>query len=783
MRSIGFGLERLGLIAVARPGATLAVVLVCIVLAAIGASKTRFADDMASIFRSDSVAYSIYEDFRHRFVDGSDAAILLIEGDFQTPGHWAALQNLEQEVNDLQAVSDVVSILSLHDLNQAAGSPSEDAFDSALFDEDFEDPEAVEVVEDPIDAVAPLPDGLEADPEVLVGHPLNGGRLLSDDFSTATMVMAFTSGADRLTQARAVEQGLEPILAKLPKDMSAQVSGLPIVRAEIVRHLVDEHPLLLAGGLIIGFSLGVLLLGVLVDAVIVAIMPILSILFVYGAFGWLGIPMTVLLNDLPLLVLALSFAANMHLVYAARRDLFAADYDFQAITKTVSHVGPACALASLTTVIAFLSFYFSGSEAIVEFGIIGAVSVIGVFVVAMVSFPLTVWVALKLGWRPCPALRGNGRIAQRIEGVAVWASGVLDKNRIPITAVAVLIAIAAGVSYTRIVPSYTYLEEIPKRSTTYDVMQRLETELGGAHTIHLPLPIELDPDNPDLTNVLTLRDAHKAAEAALPGRRVYSAWTIVQWLTDTDRTASAPRLEAVFDAAPAGLRGLLLSEDGTTPALVVNVADEGNMALSAMAAKVEQAVGAALETDVSGKSTGIVVLASRVSSDIIGRLGFSLLVAAIGTSILVGIGFRSPLVAIITLIPNILPVLAVGGMLYLLDKPLQIASALAMTIALGIAVDDTVHMINGYWAHRCVRSPRAALARTMRDVGPVLVMTSLVLMLGLSPALLSWSPGIGTFAAFAIVTIGIALVTCVIALPALLALWARRIHATPKVSR
>lgn len=195
--------------------------------------------------------------------------------------------------------------------------------------------------------------------------------------------------------------------------------------------------------------------------------------------------------------------------------------------------------------------------------------------------------------------------------------------------------------------------------------------------------------------------------------------------------------------------------------------------MTAMAGRLEAAVGTALEQDLSGTATGFAVLAARSGPQIITRLSLSLAAAAFGAAALAALAFRSVRVFWVMLLPNVLPVLMIGALLYGAGLPLQMASVLAMTIALGIAVDDTVHMANCFWAHCEVRVPRIAIVRTMREVGPVLIATTLVLTLGLAPALWSWSPGISVFAGFAIATIGIALLTDVIALPALLSLAAR----------
>ena len=102
---------------------------------------------------------------------------------------------------------------------------------------------------------------------------------------------------------------------------------------------------------------------------------------------------------------------------------------------------------------------------------------------------------------------------------------------------------------------------------------------------------------------------------------------------------------------------------------------------------------------------------------------------------------------------------------------------MALTIALGIAVDGTAHLLNRYAPLAARRRPRAALAHTLRELGPVLVMSTAVLGLGLVPALWSWSAGVALFAGFAIATLVFALIADLVVLPPLLVLARRRDQA------
>ncbi len=755
LRSIGFGIERLALPVVNRPLRALVCVVLASCAALAGATQMRFADDPAALFRSESPIFAHYEAHIQRFSDPADAAILLVEGDFRRPDDWNDLLALAGRLEAELGPERVFSVTSIARMEAAANAAAADVLDEP---------------EHP--APAASPDGPTA--EDISGHPLNGGRLLASDLRSAAIFLSSDPALAPLAAGRRLRDQTTAALATLPASLSGAMTGLPIIRAEIVSKLIAQQPLLLGGGLAIGFVLGVILLGSIADAAVIALMPALSILWIYGVFGGFGVRMTVLVNNLPLLVLALAFATSMHLVYAARRDLHAAAYDYRAVAGTMLRVGPAVVLSALTTAIAFLSFQFSGSEEIATFGLIGAAAVIGGLLTALLAQPAIIWAALKLGWRPVPPAPGTGRIARSFEAASVGLGRRIDRRRRPVALAAALLTVAAAAAFLQLRPSFSLLDDIPPQAESARLMERVGREFGGQSPLLLPLPISLDPASADETTLRDIRLAHAAAVDAFPGAYVLSPYSVLRWLSESGRLISAAALDPVFAAAPERFRNAIVSRDGRTPAVVVWARDTGDSALREAAGTLERAVGDAVRADLRGQATGLAVLAAERSGGIVTNLSFSLTLAAVGSAALVALAFGSAGAFVLALLPNLLPVLMVGAALFLIGRPIELASAMAMTVALGIAVDDTVHMMSSFQRHRTALAPRAALLRTMRELGPVLVTTTLVLSLGLAPALWSWSPGVALFAAFAIATLVIALVADLVVLPALLTLRMRR---------
>lgn len=747
MRSIGFGLERLGLLAVARPRLALALTVVLIALSAYGATQLRFVDASRAVFRGDTPAWQAYRDLSERHGDLARNAVLVVAGDLSEPAAVAALRRLHDRLAQTDALAGVVSIFSLHRLAEGleraavpGAAPSGDAGDGPA------EPR---------------------DPAALAAHPLNQGQFLAADRRHAALLLDPARPIDDVAALRSFERALQPALAELPPQLTAQLTGVPILRTRVLESLVAEQPWLLAGGFAIGFLLGWLLLGRLADAAVIAVVPAVAVAGAYGLIGLAGLEMTVLLNNLPLLILALGFADHMHLVYDARRRLAAAGGDFAALAGTIRHVGPACALSALTTMLAFLSFELAESAAIREFGRIGAASVAGVFLACMLVHPAAVWLALRLGWRPRPAARGS--TARGFERLGAGLGRQLLRRRAVVAGVGLLAVAAAGWGTWQVRPSHSLFEQLPAHAPAYQAAQAVERHLGGLHAVQLPLPLELSAAGDPVAALADLRRVQAEVQAAFPDRPVLSPAAVVAWLDGAGYAVGPDTLRTLLEAAPAALHGAVLARDGAQPALTLRVSDA--IGAAAAADRLERVAGDALGADLSGEASGFAVLAERSAPDVIRRLQLGLLAAAAGAALLMGLAFRSARVAAIALWPNLLPVLAVGAGAAALGLGLQISSALAMTVALGIAVDDTVHVANAYAAQRRRRGPATAVRAALAETAPVLVMTSLVLTLGLGPALFSWSPAVATFAAFAVATIALALLADLLLLPALLPAW------------
>ncbi len=197
-------------------------------------------------------------------------------------------------------------------------------------------------------------------------------------------------------------------------------------------------------------------------------------------------------------------------------------------------------------------------------------------------------------------------------------------------------------------------------------------------------------------------------------------------------------------------------------------------------AEVQQAVKQALEEldaspAVSFQVSGGALIFERMQKLLLRDMGISLLLAVGLIAVVMSIVLRNPLIGLISLFPNVIPPVFIFGMMGWLEWPLEIGSVLTASAAIGVAVDDTLHLIYAY-ARRggaardggVVDQP-ARIAAALQHCGPAMVQTTLVCCLGMLVFAGSHFTPIVRFASVIAILLSVALVCDLLLLPALLA--------------
>ena len=247
--------------------------------------------------------------------------------------------------------------------------------------------------------------------------------------------------------------------------------------------------------------------------------------------------------------------------------------------------------------------------------------------------------------------------------------------------------------------------------------------------------------------------------------------SILNFLPPSVQSLPPPALQRAVSLIPQEVRTRLLRTDLRRTVLTTRIPNSGaaktRPALTRLQADLDSLQ--ARYPGISLHVTGSAVIAAENMTNIIGDLVRSLSFASITVFIVLTIALRSLTLGLLSIIPNAFPLLFNAGILYHLDKPLQITSVLTFSICLGIAVDDTIHFLIRFLRERRQgANVHVAIKRSFESVGLALLITTAIVSSAFLAAMTSTLPTIVLFGALACSALFAALIGDLVLLPAMI---------------
>ncbi len=545
------------------------------------------------------------------------------------------------------------------------------------------------------------------------------------------------------------------------------VSGVPVFRTEINTRTQSEILFFVP---ITAAIIGALLF-LFFRSVAAVVIPLLAgalgSWLMLGAMGAVGTPLTLISMILPSVVLALGCAYVMHLLTAAARDR-----EEGGLREALCEVAFPVALSGLTTAIGFVSMAIVRVPGVRDAGAFGALGVLAVLAATLTLVP-----ALLQRFRiPARAAFGSptlrGPVREALLGLAARAPGRV------IGAWAALFAVLmVGLAWLPVETDATqwFRETAPVR-VEYD---EIRTRLSGISPVNIVIDA---PDDRSVIEERALRDidALTAYLASLPevGKAVAFTDPLRQLHGGFVGDASQPLPEGeelveqylLLLSSVEPLRDLI-TDDRRAANVLLRVDDNVSGTLRGVARKAEAWWQENGTPGYRAQGTGTMFEFARAEDElVIGQLrGLAIAVGCIAVVLLLVLG--SARLALLAMVPNALPTVAIFGFMGLVGIALDAGTVLLGSLALGMAVDDTMHIVSGYHsAKRAGLDGLTALDRTLRQTIPALVYTTLVVSAGFGVLGLSDFTFIRNLGPLTAGIMGVCLAADVILLPALLLL-------------
>lgn len=523
-----------------------------------------------------------------------------------------------------------------------------------------------------------------------------------------------------------------------------------------------------------------------ISAVILPIFIVaLSLLTTMGTMALVGTPITIPTQILPSFLLAVGIGAVVHLLAMFFKDLNNNGDKHKAISFSLGHSGLAIIMTSLTTAAGLLSFSTAAIAPIADLGIFAAVGIMIALVNTIVLLP-AILAILPIKPATNKRVKDSQKMDRFLDSIAIF-SFTHAKKIVAASAVIVIVFVffASSVEF-----KHNPLSWQPDNSPVKIATATVDKELKGSVTMEVIL--DTKKENGLYNSALLTKIDNLVRKAESIENETYfvgKGWSVGEVLKEihralhqneqkyyaiTDNNALIPQEFLLFENSGSDdLEDLVdssFSKARITFKLPWMEAGEYEELSQELTSLMESELG----NDVEITITGMVPLFQRTLAAAMTSMATSYVVAFMLIAIMMTILLGSVKIGLLSMIPNVLPVIMTLGFMSMVNMPLDMFTMLVGAIVIGLSVDDTVHFFHNFRRyHNQGMGVKRAVEETMLGTGRALVATTIVLSLGFYVYMFASLTNLINFGILAGGAISIALVSNIILGPALLTLFTK----------
>ncbi len=637
--------------------------------------------------------------------------------------------------------------------------------------------------------------------EKMLKHHLYKGQLISKDGKTTAIAVKlndiFILEPERTPIVNKIEQIYKNYQKNNPEiikklNIKFAIVGIPISQREYSRFISKD--------LFFFFGLSAIVMGIILFFIFRklhgVILPLtvvsLAAIATFGIMELTNESLNIVNNIIPTLILVIGLSDTIHLIHRYHREVNVGNKDKKtAIIDTFVELFKACFITSFTTAIGFFSLLTAKIDIIERLGVYSGIGIILSFIFIMLLLPGILFIL------PIPKFtKGDNKNKEK----SLISTEFLDrinhineKKPFLIIGIFVTILLVSIFFITRINVNTRMLEEMKSTNQVYKDTKFSEKNLTGV----LPIEINIEAidkthkngvlksevleamdkfksyirkSEPDIGTVSMISDYIKESYWAANG----SNETFYKIPQNSDGVKANDLILSYLDRLKDSEDGKkdishLVSDDGNTARISLAQNDVGLQfffkSIKRFRKKLKEFFPPSVKTEITGGN----YVAYRALSHIIEDMLTSLGVAFIFITFVMIIMLKSVKIGLLSMIPNTLPIIVTMGVMGFTGIVVRTSTVLIFSIALGIAVDDSIHFLTRYKEEAVLTdSNKEAISKTMFGTGRAIIFTSVLIILGVSPLIFSEFVAIIHYSILTSVTMLTALLADIFLLPVLL---------------
>ena len=533
-------------------------------------------------------------------------------------------------------------------------------------------------------------------------------------------------------------------------NIDLRVSGMPYIRTLNAQTIIDEISIFIGASLLVTSLLFFFFFRSFRATIISMIIVIIGVMWSFGFLGLLNYEITVLTALVPSLIIVIGIPNCIFLTNKYHQEYKVHRNKAKALQRVTTKVGMATLLTNLTTAIGFATFVASNNQLLLEFGLVTSINIMALFFLCIIIIPIF------HSYIPPPKDRHIEHLDRGyIKTFMGWILRNVKENRFTIYVVAILLLVISIIGIYKMRISGSLIEDMPKKEAFFQDIVFFEKEFDGV----MPLEIMIDTKRkkgvmklstlkrmeeleetineiPELSKPISIVNLVKYSKQAyyngnpdyyeLPTSQEESF--ILSYAKNATKNSKDNLIKSYVDST------------GQYTRITTFMRDENGDVIPKIEAEIRKKADKLFPPDrynvtISGKA----LVFQKGTGYLLDNLLSSLIFAFFLTALLIGFMFRSFKMILVSIMPNLLPLLLTAGIMGFFNIPLKPSTILVFGIAFGLSVDDTVRFLAQYRVELKKNNwkIRKSVYATFADAGLSMFYTSIVLFFGFSVFMLS----------------------------------------------
>ena len=574
---------------------------------------------------------------------------------------------------------------------------------------------------------------------------------------------------------------LRPLMKDFQEEtgIEVKVSGMPYIRTLNSQNIVDEIQWFVLAALGVTSLIFFFFFRSFRATFIAMITVVIGVMWAFGTLGALGYEITVLTAIIPPLIIVIGIPNCVFLINKYQQEIKKHGNQAKSLQRVITKIGNATLMTNLTTASGFATFIFTQSELLSEFGIVASLNIIAIFLLSLLIIPVI------YSYMPPPKEKHLKHLGNKwIEAFVNWMVETVKHRRVSIYIVSVSVLALSIIGIYNIKISGSLLEDMPKKADFFQDIQFFEEEFDGIMPLEFMINTQRKNGVTKLTNLKKIEQLVHEIEEIPELSSPLSVVDLAKYAKQTYYNGNPKyfdlptRQETNFimpyikslDQLQEGT-GTFVDSTGQYARVTTFMKDVGTEEMERIEAKLLPEIEKIFPPNqYEVIMTGKALIFQKGTRYLVKNLVLSLSLAIVLIALFMAWMFRSLRMIIISLVPNLLPLLMTAGMMGFLGIPIKPSTILVFSIAFGISVDDTIHFLAKYrqelkdnhW--KIKRSVYPAL----RETAVSMFYTSIVLFFGFSVFMISSFGGTVALGGLVSATLLFAMLANLLLLPSLL---------------